>query len=269
MNWRAIRAIVVRDLMLVMRARAVFLPLIVVPVLLFVLMPAAAVIAVRAGGEALEEFRPLLYVLPPQITDALGGGSLERQILVYLLEYQFATFFLIVPIMVCAVIAADSFAGEKERKTLEALLYSPTSDRELYLAKLLGPLAAAIGVSVVSWALYVVAVNLLAGDTIGHLVAISPLWLLILAWLGPAVGALAISVLVVVSARVRGFQEAYQLGGVIVLPVVALVVAQLAGLLVLDVWLAAALGAIVWAIAGSVLLVASRGFRRERLLRQV
>src|SRR5690606_11382637 len=155
MNWRAIRAIVGRDLMLVMRARAVFLPLIVVPVLLFVLMPAAAVIAIRVSGEALEEFRPLLDVLPPQVSEALGGGSLERQILVYLLEYQFATFFLIVPIMVCAVIAADSFAGEKERKTLEALLYSPTSDRGLYLAKLLGPLAAAIGVSIVSWALYV------------------------------------------------------------------------------------------------------------------
>lgn len=42
-----------------------------------------------------------------------------------------------------------------------------------------------------------------------------------------------------------------------------------AGLLVVDARLAAGLGAIVWAIAAAVLLVASRGFRRERLLRQV
>jgi hypothetical protein len=38
---------------------------------------------------------------------------------------------------------------------------------------------------------------------------------------GPAVGAVAIAILAVVSARVRGFQEAYQLGGVVVLPMVA------------------------------------------------
>jgi len=268
-NWRAIRAIVLRDLRLVARAKAVMVPLIIVPVMFFVLFPALAVIGVRAGGDAIDELRPLLDVLPPEITRTLGPGPLERQILVYLLEYQFATFFLIVPLMVCAVIAADSFAGEKERRTLEALLYSPTSDRELYVAKLLGPWLAAIAVSVIGWLLFAVLVNVLAAGDIGRPVAISVLWLLVLGWLGPAVGALAISVLVVVSARVRGFQEAYQLGGVIVLPVVALFVAQLVGAVVLDARLAVLLGAIVWVIAGTLLFFASRGFRRERLLRQV
>jgi ABC-2 type transport system permease protein len=247
----------------------VMVPLIIVPVMFFVLFPALAVIGVRAGGDAIEELRPLLEVLPPEITRTLGPGPLERQILVYLLEYQFATFFLIVPLMVCAVIAADSFAGEKERRTLEALLYSPTSDRDLYVAKLLGPWLAAIAVSVVGWLLFAILVNVLAAGDLGRPVAISVLWLLVLGWLGPAVGALAVSVLVVVSARVRGFQEAYQLGGVIVLPVVALVVAQLAGAVVLDARLAILLGAAVWVIAGALLFFASRGFRRERLLRQV
>lgn len=55
----------------------------------------------------------------------------------------------------------------------------------------------------------------------------------------------------------------------IVLPVVALVVAQLVGALVLDAGLAVLLGALVWAIAGTLLFLASRGFRRESLLRQV
>jgi hypothetical protein len=51
--------------------------------------------------------------------------------------------------------------------------------------------------------------------------------------------------------------------------VVALVVAQLAGAVVLDARLAILLGAAVWVIAGALLFFASRGFRRERLLRQV
>lgn len=98
---------------------------------------------------------------------------------------------------------------------------------------------------------------------------VTPLWLLVIGWLGPATGALAISVLVVVSAKVRGFQEAYQLGGALVLPVVALIVGQLAGLLVLDALLALILGAVVWALAAAVLAIASRGMDREGLLRQV
>ena len=39
--------------------------------------------------------------------------------------YLLAPLFLIVPLMVSAVLAADAFAGEKERKTLESLLHLP------------------------------------------------------------------------------------------------------------------------------------------------
>ncbi|HEX2883261.1 MAG TPA: ABC transporter permease subunit [Candidatus Limnocylindria bacterium] len=269
MNWRAIFAIVRRDLILVARARAVLVPLIVVPALFFVVFPVLAVLAVRAGGDMLAELEPLLEMLPAQVVASLGPGPLERQLVVYLLEYQFATFFLIVPLMVCAVIAADSFAGEKERKTLEGLLYTPTSDHELIGAKLLAPWLAALALSVGSYVVYAVLANALAADLVGRPVVLTPLWLLVIGWLGPATGALAISVLVVVSAKVRGFQEAYQLGGALVLPVVALIVGQLAGLLVLDALLALVLGALVWALAAAVLLLASRGMDREGLLRQV
>jgi ABC-2 type transport system permease protein len=269
MNWRAIFAIVRRDLRVVARARAVMVPLIVVPAVIFVALPVVAVVGIRLGGDALDELAPLLDALPIDVNALLGPGPLERQLLVYVLEYQFAAFFLIVPLMVCAVIAADSFAGEKERRTLEALLYTPTTDRELYLAKLLGPWLASIAVAVASYAVFAAVVNVVAAGVVGRPVALTGLWLLVLVWLGPAVGALAISILVVVSARVRGFQEAYQLGGAVVLPVVVLVVAQLAGAIVLDAVLAAVLGAVVWVVAAAILLLASRGFRRERLLRQV
>ena len=73
----------------------------------------------------------------------------EREQLVVLVNgYLLAPLFLIVPLMVSAVLAADAFAGEKERKTLEALLHLPISDRDLFLAKLLGAFVPAV---VVSW----------------------------------------------------------------------------------------------------------------------
>lgn len=49
-------------------------------------------------------------------------------------------------------------------------------------------------------------------------------------------------------------------------PIVALVVAQLAGVLFLDVALALLIGAGVWLAAGAMLWLGFRAFRRERLL---
>ncbi|HEX7098619.1 MAG TPA: ABC transporter permease subunit [Acidimicrobiia bacterium] len=269
MNWRSIFAIVRRDLTVVARAKAVMIPLVVVPVILFVGLPLLVSFAIDAAGSDIEDLLPLIEALPERIRASLGDGSLLEQAQVYLLEYQFATFFLIVPLMVCSVIAADSFAGEKERKTLEALLYTPTTDRELYLAKLLGPWLAAITVTVASYGLYLVVCNVALAATIGRPVALTPLWVVVVLWLSPGMAALGLSVLVIVSARVRGFQEAYQVGGVLVLPIVALVAAQFAGLLFVDTAFAILLGSLTWAVAVAVMAVGFGRFRRERLLEQV
>jgi ABC-2 type transport system permease protein len=259
-------AIVRRDLTVVLRARAVMLPIVIVPVFLFVGLPLALAAGLRLGGDQVAELGALLEILPEHIRAQLGGGPIAEQVLVYMIEYQFASLFLIVPLMVAAVIAADSFAGEKERKTLEALLYTPTTDLELYVAKLIGPLLAATAVGLAGYVLYVVTANVAAIGDIGRPLALTPLWLVVILWLTPAVAALGLGALVLVSARVRGFQEAYQLGGLIVLPVVLLMVAQLSGVLFLDAAIALLIGALVWLAAGTVLWLGFRSFRRERLL---
>ena len=47
----------------------------------------------------------------------------EIQVMIYIMAlYFFAPFFLIIPQMASSVIVSDSFAGEKERKTIEAPL---------------------------------------------------------------------------------------------------------------------------------------------------
>jgi ABC-2 type transport system permease protein len=262
----SVAAIVRRDLTVVGRSRAVVLPIILLPLILFLGLPLLVTGGMMLGGDQLQELEQLLAMLPDSIRSQLGQGSLQQVLTVYLLEYQFAAFFLIVPLMVSAVIAADSFAGEKERKTLEALLYTPTTDLELYVAKLLGPWLAALAVVVGSFVIYALTANLAAGGAVDRLLVVTPLWLLIVFWLSPAVAALGLGVLVQVSARVRGFQEAYQLGGLIVIPVVILIMAQLAGVVFLDATLAFVLGAVVWAIAAAAIWFGYRAFRRERLL---
>jgi ABC-type Na+ efflux pump permease subunit len=266
LRWRPVATIVRRDLTVVARSRAVSLPIIVLPLLMFVVLPGILAWAIPAGGDQLREFGPLLDVMPPSIRAQLGDGPLASQVLVYFLEFQFATLFLIVPLMVASVIAADSFAGEKERKTLEALLYTPTTDAELFLGKALGPWIAAVLVSTVGYALYAITANLAAAALVGRPVVVTPLWFITLFWISPATAALALGILVQVSARVRGFQEAYQVGGLVVLPLVILLIAQLAGVLFLDAPFAILIGLGVWLIAGAVLRLGYGSFQRERLL---
>jgi hypothetical protein len=113
---------------------------------------------------------------------------------------------------------------------------------------------------------YVVVANLVAAGPVGRPVVLTLRWLIVLGWLTPAIAAAAVGALVLVSARVRGFQEAYQLGGLVVLPLVALLVSQLTGALYLEIGLIVAIGAVVWALAAVVLWLGYRSFRRERLL---
>ena len=75
--------------------------------------------------------------------------------------------------------------------------------------------------------------------------------------------------LVLVSSRVRGFQEAYQLGGLVVLPLVLLLVGQLTGALYFDLPVVVAVAAVISLLAAGVLVLGYRSFRRVGLLVQL
>jgi ABC-2 type transport system permease protein len=266
MNVRALVTIVRRDLTVVARSRAVSLPILMTPILIYVILPTGFGLAAGFIQDASEEMRELLAVMPPAFRQEIAGLDPTGQILVWAFEYAFASLFLLVPLMTSTVIAADSFAGERERKTLEALVYTPVSDRDLYLAKVAAPWVAAMAVALVGYVAYAIVANVVAAGQVGRPVVLTLRWLLVLFWLTPAIAAAAVGALVLVSARVRGFQEAYQVGGLVVLPLVALLVSQLTGALYLEVGLILLIGAVVWVVAAVVLRLGYGSFRRERLL---
>ena len=72
----------------------------------------------------------------------------REQIVVLVLGYLLSPLLLVIPLMVSAVLAADAFAGEKERRTLEGLLLLPIADRDLFLAKVLSAYVPAL---VITW----------------------------------------------------------------------------------------------------------------------
>jgi ABC-type Na+ efflux pump permease subunit len=200
---------------------------------------------------------------------ALAGYDANQVTVLTMLVYLMAPLYLILPLMTAIAIASDSFAGEKERKTLEALLYTPTTDWELFLGKLPSAWLPALGIAWGGFLIYSVTTNLAAWPIMGRLFFPTTMWVILAVWVAPAVAGLGLGTAVLISSRARTFQEAYQLGAVVVLPVVALLVSQLSGVMVLSAWLAVLLGLVFWTIDAALLWLGRRYFRRSKLATQM
>lgn len=270
MNWRGIRAVMSKDLRIVFRTKMIVLPMILLPLIMQVLFPAAfglaAVYASESLSDDMAELEQMVNSLPPVAVRALEGLPPEALLLVVFLVYGFAPLFLIMPMMVASVVAADSFVGERERKTLEALLYTPLTDRELLVAKMLTAWLAAVVVGVLSFVLYTVVVNLVGWPVMGRIYFPNLMWLVLVFWVSPAVAGMGLGATVLISTRVNTFQEAYQIGGIVVLPIVALMLGQFAGLFTFSAGLTLMLGTVVWIIDGVLLWFGMKVFDRDALL---
>lgn len=268
MNWRSIKAIVRKDLRVVRENKGVSIPMIVIPLIVLVVLPALAAFAPILEGMPPSLFDGLtvfMRAMPVDVRAEFAQYNGVQTMVVLSLVYFIAPMYLVLPQMVASVIAADSFAGEKERKTLEALLYTPTTDGELLLAKLLSAWLPAIVVAWGGLVLYSVVVNVAAWPTMGRIFFPTKMWVVLALWLAPAVAGLGLSATVLISTRAKGFQDAYQLGVIVVLPVLLLAVSQMTGAIFIDVGLVFTLGLILWIVDAVLLGLGARTFRRDVL----
>ncbi len=268
MNRRSLQAIIQKDLKVALQNKGVVLPLILLPLILFVIMPWVMMLVPAAGdSRPLETQLPQLFArMPASVANQLAGHSAGQQVSIFMLVYAFAPMFLILPVMVSSVLAADSFAGEKDRKTVEALLYTPLTDRELFTAKLLGPWVAAVLMGLLSFLLYALTVDLAGWVAMKEILLPNWMWVILAVWVSPAVAGLGLVTMVFVSARAEGFQDAYQTGGLVVLPVLVLLAAQMTGVMYFTVGAVFILGLALWILLIVLLRLSSRSFVREQLM---
>lgn len=272
MNRRAVSAVIRKDLKVILGSKGILIPLIIVPAFIFVALPALVTLApgvVNIPGANLSDMGSFIERMPAGLQTQLAGHDEVEQIIILMLVYILAPMYLIVPLMVASVIAADSFAGEKERKTLEALLYTPTSDQELFFAKVLSAWLPAMAVALGGFVLYAIVANLAAWPVMGRVFFPNLMWIILVIWVAPAVAGLGLGTMVLVSSRVRGFQEAYQLGGAIVIPIVVLLVGQATGVMYFSTVLVAVLGLMIWIVDAVILWFGIKVFQRGELIVQI
>ena len=272
MNWSLIWAIARKDLKEAAQNKAAVIPAAVVPLVLIVIFPLAIILLPQAFGEAalgsgfsLEELQSLLQRMPPAVTQALAALSPLQVWIVFTTGYLFAPMFLILPLMMSSIVASDSFVGEKERKTLEGLLYSPTSDAELILGKIVASVLPALGLCWASFAVYSLVVNVAGFPLMGRVWFPTALWWPLMLWVVPAVAVLGMASAVIISSRVSTFMEAYQMSAAGVVLVLALVAGQVTGVLFLSVPVALLVGLGVWVLDAGLLWLGVRTFSRNRL----
>lgn len=269
LNWRGIRAVMFKDLTVVMRSKAVVLPTLLTSVILMVVIPVimgVTFLLVPADMAASnDDIQELMQIMPDALESQLAGMDIQQMGFYYAVVFMFAPMYLIIPVMTSSVMAADSFVGERERKTLEALLHTPITNTELMIAKLGAAWIAAIVVSVGAFLLYCIATNLIGFQTMGGLFFPNWMWIILVFWVGPAVAAIGLGAMVLLSTRVKTFQEAYQSSGFVVVPLLAIMFGQIAGVIYLSNAFALLLGLGCWVVALIVLVVGAQSFDRDRL----
>lgn len=265
-----------KDWLEIRRNWQVILPIVVVPLIISVFIPVVlTLIATLAptsnissfSGASLGGFETLIQNLPKQIQEQIAGLT-EMQTMVYIMAvYFFAPFFLIIPLMASSVIASDSFAGEKERKTIEALLATPLSDSELFLGKILVSFIPSMIITIVSFVVYTAIFDVLSFSFFSGIFLLPNLnWILLIFGLAPTVALVSIGLTVIISAKVKGFREAQQISVILLIPILALVFGQAAGAVVFGPPIIALLTIVFAVIAFVVFRIGVSTFKREEIL---
>jgi ABC-type Na+ efflux pump permease subunit len=272
MKAKTILAITKKDLLEVKQNKSAWAPMIIVPMIFCIVIPLAFLLLPRLINMAPEEMMPsyqlkgFLANLPASMTAILTGLDDVQSMQVLILGYLLAPMFLIFPLMISTIIGAESFAGERERKTIEALLYTPATDTELLVGKVMAALIPSLVVSWGSFLLYTVVLNAAGFSIFNRVWFPVPSWYPLMFWITPAVALLGVAFTVLISARTPTFMGAYQTSGSLVIIVLGLVAAQATGLLYLSVGISMLVGLFLWLVAGLLTWYAIRIFNRSKLL---
>ena len=194
---------------------------------------------------------------------SLGPGNLAAA---YSFQ-QFLFFFLMLPAFIPLSIATFSIIGEKQSRTLEAVLATPIRTSELLAGKAIAAAGPGIAGGLIAYLGFAGLVRALYGPELFAIVS-APDWLASTFLLGPAIALLSVVLAILVSSRANDPRTAQQIGAVIIVPLVAAVIAQASGRLLVDAtgYGLAALVVTLLALAG--LRAGSWLFAREAILTQ-
>jgi ABC-2 type transport system permease protein len=207
------------------RSRSAFLPALLM--LLVLAVPFLIAIGIpRFTGDTMTDDSDIVRALRearrfwPQL-ETLGA---EAAVEAFFFQ-QFLMMVVLVPVTGAMSLAAHSIVGEKQGRSLEPLLATPVTAAEILVAKVLAAFVPALALEGVALLFYFGGIGLLARP--GVLAALlSVRTVLVVLLLGPLSTLVALQTVVIGSSRANDPRTAQQFGTLVVMPIVAVIVAQ-------------------------------------------
>lgn len=268
MNTKRVMAIARNELAQVVRSKDYLLPLGMLSLIFFVVIPfiLLSVIGFGTDNETAEAIGAVIDSLPQAAQENVQGDTPEAQAAFSLAVYLLAPIAIVVPLTVANAVGATAIVGERERGTGEFLAHSPATETELYLGKLIASLVPGYVATIGGFGLYSLVVNVTSAESLGGWFFPTTDWWILIFWVVPPFLAVALSVIVAISARVKTAAAAQQASQLITLPVILLAYGIASGLLFSSVTAALIIGALAWIAAVIGLARGRHAIDRERLV---
>lgn len=270
MNWSRAFTVARTDLLQLVRAKDFWIPMAVLGLLFFVIIPTALLLSINQLGsvDAIAQVSETLDSLPAAAQDRVADASPEGRTGFALAVFLVAPVAVVVPLTISTAVGAATIVGEREKGTGEFLANSPAGVREIYIGKLIASLLPGYLTTIVGFTLYSLIVNVLVGPEVGGWFFPTAQWWVMILWVLPPFLMICLSLVLRLSARVQSTAAAQQASGLVSLPLIAIAYGQSSGALFGAAWVPFAIGAVAWLIA---ILSLSRGVRsvtRARLDRK-
>lgn len=262
MNKRQL-ALIKKDIRSITSNKQAFMVILIVPLALTIVLPSILVIVTALVPDSASDFQALLDMLPITAQE----GDQVQIILGLVLNKIMPVFFLLIPIMASSVMAASSFVGEKEKKTLETLLYSPLSLKQLFQAKILAGFSVGMIVSFISFVAMMIVLQIEMLILTGAVILPDISWPIIMLLIAPSISLVSIGITVRGSAKSQTMEEAQQRAVFLVFPIIGLVVGQFTGIILVNSWLLLGIGMVLALIAALIIKNIVGKFTYEKLLK--
>lgn len=256
------KALIKKDFKAITSNKRLFPVLIVVPLVMTIVLPTIFILTLAYVPLEGQNYQQLLALLPKE----LQQENIPMLVISLIMNNIIPLFFLLIPIMAASVMAASSFVGEKEKKTLETLLYSPLTLKEIFNAKVVVSFLMSMFVSFISFVAMLIIIEIEIYLFLGAALIPDISWLIVMVLIAPPLSIISITLIVRGSAKAQTSEESQQRSVFLVIPLILLIVAQFSGILLLNVWMLLVAGVVFVGLALILLRRSFFGFTYEKML---
>jgi ABC-type Na+ efflux pump permease subunit len=179
---------------------------------------------------------------------------------------SFSFFFVILAASLTTVIASYSLIGEKIEKSIEPLLATPTTDKEILLGKSFAAFLPPILSIYIGLGIFMVLIDKMTYNTLGYFYY--PNWniAIIIVLVAPLASILSVELGVILSSRVNDVRAAQQLGQLIIIPFFGIYILGEIGYISLGINSLLVISVLMLVIDVILFYISTLTFRREDIL---